>query len=283
MTVHDAERAGLHVDGEAERREKQQPERPPVHREVREADEGADDTHGTDEAGQTDARGVELEHDQREPGDEEEVRDRRADQPVQELAAEVEAAEPHLLIRLATAVRPVPTTLAVESLTSPPAVVTVLPSSAHDELADRRPHAVDRARCTGIGRSEARPASLRAPSGLRPRAFASVANWSATPARVLAPGSSSCNGCPAPALEPGEMYARCAACEQHGRRALGIRAGRTDPDGDGHSRLVDGPHDVATSASMAPPDFTWSTSSVEPRALASAIESRTSDSLGGSK
>jgi hypothetical protein len=38
-----------------------------------------------------------------------------------------------------------------------------------------------------------------------------------------------------------------------------------------------------TPASIAPPDFTWNTSKVEPRALASAIESRTSDSLGVSK
>ena len=38
-----------------------------------------------------------------------------------------------------------------------------------------------------------------------------------------------------------------------------------------------------TPASIAPDDFTWSTSNVDPRSLASAIESRTSDSFGESK
>ena len=39
----------------------------------------------------------------------------------------------------------------------------------------------------------------------------------------------------------------------------------------------------STPASIAPDDFTWSTSNVDPRSLASLIESRTSDSFGVSK
>ena len=40
---------------------------------------------------------------------------------------------------------------------------------------------------------------------------------------------------------------------------------------------------LSTPASIAPDDFTCNTRSVEPRSFASAIESRTSDSFGGSK
>ena len=104
MTVHTPSPPACTSIGEPEQRDEEQAERPPVDGQVREADERADDAHRADEPGEADRRGVELEHDQREADDDQEVRDRRADEPVQQLAAEVEPAEAHLLVGLATTV-----------------------------------------------------------------------------------------------------------------------------------------------------------------------------------
>jgi hypothetical protein len=92
--------AGLHVDGERDDCAEQQSERPPAHREGERAVRAEHDAHGTGDAGDADAGGEQLEHQQRQPDHEQQVRDRRAGGGVHEPAEQVELGEPHRHRRL---------------------------------------------------------------------------------------------------------------------------------------------------------------------------------------
>ena len=276
----------MHVDREGERRDEEQRERPPVDGEIGEADERADRAHGADETGEADRRGVELEHQERDTGDEQEVGDRRADRAGGESGLRARGA------RSTTSwfgwrrrSRPSPTTLAVDSVTSPAAVVTVLPSSSHDHFTERRPHTVRsrRRRARPSIRGACRQACVRRPGrGLAGRRAPRADHRPAF--CVDAPGSSSRTGWPGPAPDAGEMYARCAASSSTVVAPLAFRARRTDPHHDRNLRTVDGAHDFCTPASIAPDELDLQHDHRRVRrSFASAIESRTSVSFGGSK
>ena len=91
----------MHVDREAQRREEQQSDGPPLDRQVREADEGADDADRATETGETNPDREELEDNERESDHQHRVRDRRIDQRVLNLRAQAEAVEDNVLIGLA--------------------------------------------------------------------------------------------------------------------------------------------------------------------------------------
>ena len=182
--------------------------------------------------GQADRRGVELEHDQREPDDDQEVGDRRADQPVQERVAEPEPVEHDVLVGLTAAVLAGADHLGGRELTSPAAVVTVFPSSCTmtSPTVGRTPLVAPTSRAA-VEPSRT-PASLRAPSGSRPLRRASVARRSATPAR----------GARARVVEPNRLAGAGARArrderevrglQQDGGRALGVGTRRPDPHRD---------------------------------------------------
>ena len=93
------EPAGLHVDREAEHAEQQQPDRPRRDREMREAEARADERDRADEPGDADARGEELEHDQREPATNRKYATHGVSSVCASCCAEIELAEAHVLVR----------------------------------------------------------------------------------------------------------------------------------------------------------------------------------------
>ena len=99
-------------------------------------------------------------------------------------------------------------------------------------MVGRTPSVAPTARAVAPIRGAGRRAS-RAPSGSRPRASASAASRSATsrPGR-LASGSSSRTGCAGPAPEDRRDVGEVRGLEQQRGRALGVGAGRPDPDDD---------------------------------------------------
>ena len=190
------ETARLHVDGETEHREEEERERPPVHREVGEAHERADDAQRADQPGQADGRGVELEHDQRQARHDQEVRDRRADQPVQQRVAEPEPVEHHVLVRLAPAVRAGADHLRRRELHRTRGGGDGLAVELHDELADGRPDAVRGTDGARRGRAEPRAGELpgavgvaTVASGERGQAVGRRRRGCRRPGRRAAPGA----------------------------------------------------------------------------------------------
>ena len=166
MTVHGPRPPACTSIAKPNIERKSSAERPPVHREVGEAHERADHAQRADQPGQADRRGVELEHDQREAGDDQEVRDRRADQAVQQRVAESEPVEHDVLVGLAPAVRAGADHLRGRELHRTGGGGDGLAVELHDDLADGRPDAVRGTDGARRGRAEPHAGELAGAVGV---------------------------------------------------------------------------------------------------------------------
>ena len=122
--------AGLDVDRVPEHRDQDERQRPPVHGEVREADERTDQRHRARAAGEADRDREELEDDEGEAHDQQQVGNRRTRERVHRLPDEVEFAEPDLVERFESTTAAGADDLGRPELDRSVAVSTVCPLSA---------------------------------------------------------------------------------------------------------------------------------------------------------
>ena len=134
--------------------------------------------------------------------------------------------------------RPSPITLAVDSVDLARRGLDGLAVERHDELAEGRAHAVDRAGAAGRAEPDAGAGELACAGRDRgPGRSASAASSSAHRRARRRVGIVEPHRMAGTAARCGRDVARRApACEQQRRRALGVGAGRTDPHRDRHAR-----------------------------------------------
>ena len=234
-----AEPAGLQIDREPEHPEHEQPDRPRRDREVREAEARADERDRADDARDADAGGEELEQHQREPGDEQEVRDPRRVERVRELLREIELAE---------AARP-----------GSSCTWRFVPDA--DDRRRRHAHVAGR----GVQHLTVEPddeldrASARSPSidlvgerGLARQAMVHdrgescagrVASRRPSRSRDAVPGVSKSTGTTGPMCAPGATDTYDGGEREQRARAARLAARRPDPHRDRHRRVADRSHE----------------------------------------